>query len=61
MQPTAIVNDEPSDILRAPDLDLVSCGELLLIVADAIAVGVPISFSSLEVCTGYKRDATVCV
>ena len=61
MQLTAIVNDKPSDRLRAPDLDLLSGGELLPTVADAIVVGAPVLVSSLDVCTGYKRDASVCV
>lgn len=49
MQLTAIVKDEPPDRLRAPDLDLLSVGALLPVVADAIAVGAPILPSSLDV------------
>lgn len=59
MQPTTILNDEQPDRLHTPELDLFSGGdgELLLTVTYAVAV----LFASLDVWTGYKRDAIVCV
>ena len=63
MQLTAIVNDKPPKRPWAPELDLLSGSgrELLLVVADAVAVDVPTVLLSLDVSTGYRRDAIVCV
>ena len=49
------------DRLPAPDLFLLSGVGLLLIVAEVVAVGVPVLFLSLDVVTGYRREATVCI
>ena len=54
-------NVKPSARLTAPDLILLSGVGLLLIVAEAIAVGALVLLSSLDVVTGYKREATVCI
>ena len=58
---TVIVNGELPERLPAPDLVLLSGEGLLLIVAEAVAVGAPVLLSLLDVVTGYKREATVCV
>ena len=63
MQLVAIVNEEPRDRLRAADVVLLSGGELF-VVADAFVVYMPVLLTlltSLDVCTGYRRDAIVCV
>ena len=54
------MNGKPPDRLPAPELVLISGVGLLLIVAEAIAVGAPVLLSSLDVVTGYKREAIVC-
>ena len=54
-------NVKPPDRLTAPDFILLSGVGLVLIVAEAIAVGALVLLSSLDVVTGYKREAAVCI
>ena len=58
---TPNVTVKSPDRLPAPDLLLLSGVGLLLIVTEVVAGGVPVLLSSLDVVTGYKREATVCI
>ena len=60
-QLAAIMKGEPPDRLPASDLLLLSGVGVLLIVTEAVAVGVPVLLSSLDVVIGYNREAIVCV
>ena len=55
------MSGKPPDRLPASDWILLSGVGLLLIVAEAVAVGAPVLLSSLDVVTGYKREAIVCI
>ena len=55
------MSGKPTNRVPAPDLILLSGVGLLLIVAEVVAVGAPVLLSSLDVVTGYKREAAVCV